>query len=112
VSTCPHGKPIGATCYVCAAEAVAAHFDIQTATGYRLDALMKIPVRPYGMTDEEARALHNIGEIIEPGSALRAIAIVALRRIVDRAVSVEIDSTAQVDEILRIALKALNQLEE
>lgn len=41
----------------------------------------------------------------------RAVAIVALRRIVDRAVSDELDSPATTD-ILRIALKALNTLEE
>ena len=41
----------------------------------------------------------------------RGIAIVALRRIVDRAVSDELYSPATAD-ILRIALKALNELED
>jgi len=102
-------------CYICFrsiidlyasdTQVVASHFDIHTATGAHLDELMKVPLRPYGMTDEQARKLY--GHKPNP----RAVAVVALRRIVDRAVSDELSSPATTD-ILRIALKALNQLED
>lgn len=98
------------TCLVCKAEAVAAHFNIQTATGARLDELMKVPLRPYGMTDEQVREKYYGIHGHKPPNP-RALAIVALRRIVDRAVSDEVSSLATTD-ILRIALKALNQLED
>lgn len=42
----------------------------------------------------------------------QAVGIVALRRIVDRVVSAKLDSDAALDDILRIALKALNNLED
>jgi hypothetical protein len=82
---CHHGyNP--RTCNVCKAEAVRAAID---------DSILR-----------------TITFTVPLGYDPRAVAIVALRRIVDRAVRVEISSVAQVDEILRIALRALNQLEE
>ncbi len=100
MTTCPHGKPLHVPCYVCKAEAV--HNWARNAV-IRSDAI-----------DEELQA--DVDRLARPriphkrGGA-RAVAIVALRRIVDRAVRDELSSPATAD-ILRIALKALNQLED
>jgi hypothetical protein len=106
---CPHGyNP--RTCYVCKAEAVRdwARATMVKPVVSKFGPAHSSPARPI-MTEAERRA--HIAEIIAPGSTDRALAIVALRRIVDRAVSDELCSHATAD-ILRIALKALNQLEE
>lgn len=102
MSTCPHGKPIGAKCLVCLAEAVQAGVKA-------LRAPLDYNTGPEVWTDAQAY-VGFVDNVIRRGGA-RALAIVALRRIVDRAVSDEVSSLATTD-ILRIALKALSQLED
>jgi hypothetical protein len=85
------------TCNICKVEAVRAGIAV----------LLNSP-HPYAAGEWPPETVRRSRRRYDP----RAVAIVALGRIVDRAVSVELDSTAQVDEILRIALRALNQLED
>lgn len=93
---CPHNyDPRG--CYVCKAERVLAGLAAKYSTGPTL-----------WITPAEAK---HLGIIPHKRGGARAVAIVALRRIVDRAVSDEVNSLATAD-ILRIALKTLNQLED
>lgn len=88
---CPHNyNP--ATCYVCKAERV------RLAITAKYAAMQKARTAPFTPPDLTT-------------TWPRAIATVALRRIVDRAVSDELHSPATAD-ILRIALLALNQLED
>ena len=91
---CPHNYDLR-TCNVCKAEAVR-------------DAIR--PGNP--LTRAVDRAIHEaIDRGVVTARGARAVAIVALRRIVDRSVRDELHSPATAD-ILRIALKALNQLED
>jgi hypothetical protein len=92
MTTCPHGKQVGVGCYVCKAERVQA----------AIQGVMPLAFR---------QALERVTPDADCVPDARAVAIVALRRIVDRAVSDEVSSLATAD-ILRIALRALNQLED